>query len=205
MNTRIISNSFIAALVYEVIIKLLIQIWPSFFHGSFWPGITSFLSLVVAVIFVLYGYSLYREFYEAPGVRRIIEWAVGFLAVSALLRVPFLREFLPRDLVFMLNHVLQFLLAVLITTLFFTLDQTREFRNRALNLSLQFCGSIFAFHGFLALVKVIQYSRHLAGQTPAEPSAAFLWIVVIIFSLSRISLLVFAINFQRERELRSRH
>ena len=200
MKLLTISKLLIGAMIYEIVLKVLLLVFPSLagIDGVKW--FITILKLCVGVIMLLYAYRLYQNESGNSSIRIILQLLLVVIALNVVIRLPMIGSQFDLTVLRLIESVFSLGISLLILMLFILLYQPAGNYQRKYRIAVLGMIVIFCLNSFLGAMKLMQLIQFLSGDETREPTQYFMEGVMIIFVLTRIVVINFAYQYNKRSD-----
>ena len=195
LNT--ISKLLIGAMIYEIVLKVLLLVFPSLTGIAGVKWFVIILKFCVGVIMLLYAYRLYQNESGNSSIRIILQLLLVVIALNVVIRLPMIRSQLDLTISRLIENALSLGISLLILILFILLYQIAGNYQRKYRIAVLGMIVIFCLNSLLGAMKLVQFLQFLSGDETIEPTQYFMEGVMISFALTRIVVINFAYQYNK--------
>jgi hypothetical protein len=197
VNPRVTAVALIAALAYEILIKIARLLVPAVFARPGVPVITMILTAAVGVMIIVFLFSFYDRERAHPKVAAVTALTIGVVLLGALLRLPILHGLMSfetgRLVGFAIGAVSSCLLFLLILYYLRVIPAERKGLKQAAVSTAVLLG-LGAVKSLYALGCFVWF---LVTMEAIEPTRLFNAAMFFLFLLTHISLIWFLIRYRQ--------
>jgi hypothetical protein len=198
MNLKNMTAAMIAALVYEVILKLTHVLTPSLHHISLMAGITTMLAYLTRAILVIFLYFFYQEEKDTDRmIRRLLIPVLACFALILVLRIPALRVMLAVTVTRVLGQSVGLVVSVLLLFVVLVYRKSVPGSQRRLRQAALFVSITFGIGVITSLARFVEITRFAASGEATEHSPAFFGVMLVVFLVTHVALIYFLYEYYR--------
>ncbi len=197
MHIKNVTLALIAALIYEVLLKLGRIVIPTAFYSSAVTALTSILFFIVSIIIILFVVFFYGEEKVYKTVRFVLQILIIALLVQFLVRLPFAGKIMD----YQAARVARELIGLLVAFLFFALMVVYKRVVPAVEKSLQRAAFFLTIMLGIGVIKnlssFIVYMRFVFSGRTIEFSTQFYDLMFVLFLITHLSIIWFLYQYYR--------
>ena len=191
-NQRTITFLFIAALGYEILLKLSMLAFPDLFTVPGVKSVSMWLSILVGIIIVAFSYSVFLTLQKYKSLRIVLALLLVTMALNIITRIPLIRADMDFTLSRLLSYIFRFGISLLILFFFFFLHARIERCHRLFRSVIVISGCVFAGDAVFGLVRIGQFLHFMNTGIQDEPTSPFLGMMMVLFVVTRVAIIHFA-------------
>lgn len=204
MNIRNATYALIAALIFDIIFKVIYFIDPSILSGTFISSITKIISFAVGIIVILFLYYFYNRSRSHKNLAVLIKVLIVVFVLQYLARLSAFQNFFHHSNLMFFRSVLNVIRAII---LFATLvifikslpEEPIKLKQSAVVLSILFGVGIAK-----NLYMLILYIKYLESGYMLQVNPAFQLAFFVLFLLFHVCVLWFLFTYLHNEDLNSK-